>query len=426
MSRSHVRNIVRTAFYAFVCVVLCFAFQSRSPTVQAQGPAPGSKAPVDLQKLDQILQSMVDELYSRAATSGAKGLQTKYVRFEGIGYESEEGVVAGTSTLGALLQERLEVALSRKSVVLSPDESDAAKGFFGTLVRGGFIVLKSAVRLSLRLVDGNTGSMLSEVNREFGFGVFPGLGQSDIEPPNTGEAKELGALIKRVVGGTTSDFKLRVSTDQGSFGTYTEGEKLTIILESEKDCYVRVYHVSWQERKLTLIFPNKSEQDGVLKAGEVRRIPGQSRKYSFEVSKPCGVDAIVAVASLEPFSDEGEVEAQWSGRSESNANTETQSEEDNTTQGELEWGDTTQTEYTEYEQGIEQVGDYIERSDIDEKGLEKVVAKGLIIRQEDSGEQRSLGGGISGEARFLKLTPPATGQGTARATCSFVTVERLF
>jgi len=420
MNRSHSRNAV--PIVAFVCVIMCFAFGSRLPTVHAQGSAAGSKAPLDLQKLDQIMESMVDELYARASTSGAKGLQTKYVRFEGVGWESSEGVIAGNSTLGALLQQRLAAALSRKSVVLSPDESDVAKGFFGTVVRGGFGVLKSAVRVTLRMVDGNTGNVLSEVNREFGLGVLPGLGQPDIEPPNTAEAKELGALIKRVAGGVKSDFKLRVSTDQGSFGTYTEGEKLTIILEAEKDCYVRVYHVSWQERKLTLIFPNKTEQDGVLKAGEVRRIPGEFFKYSFEVSKPCGVDAIVAVASLEPFSDEGQVEAQWSGPSESGGNAETGSEAGDTTQVQSELGDTTQTPT---EKGIERVGNYLEKSNLDEGGLQDVVAKGLIIKEEDGAGQQSPGAGVS-DARFLKFMPPELGPGTARATCYFVTVQRLF
>jgi hypothetical protein len=184
-----------------------------------------------------------------------------------------------------------------------------------------------------------------------------------------------------------------------------------------------VYHVSWQERKLTLIFPNKSEQDGVLKAGEVRRIPGEFLKYSFEVSKPCGVDAIVAVASLAPFSDEGQVEAQWSGRSESGGIAETGSEAGDTTQVQSELVDTTQTISKD---GIEQVGDYLEKSNLDEEGLQNVVAKGLIIKEEDGAGKQSPGAGESSDARFLKLMPPEIRPGTARATCYFVTVERLF
>jgi hypothetical protein len=403
-------------------MIVWFAFQSRAPAERPQGSEPATKPPVDLQKLDQILQSMVDELYSRAATSGAKGLQTKCVRFEGIGYESLEGVMEGSSALGALLQKRLELALSRNSVVLSPEESDGAKGFFGTVVRGGFRVVKSATHVTLRLLDGNTGNTLSEVSREFGLDLIPGLSRSDVEPPNGGEAKALGALVKKVVGGLTSDFKLRLSTDEGSFGTYTEGDKLTIILESEKDCYVRVYHVSWQERKLTLIFPNKSEQDGVLKASEVRRVPGELLNYSFEVSKPYGVDALVAVASLEPFGDENEVAAQWSGRSEPEGATQIESTWSDTSQVATAPEDTTQLEA---QKGIERVGAYLERSNIDEQQLQTVVAKGLIIKEDTTGQQSAATDAII-STPLRNLANPTGRQGRARATCYFVTVERLF
>ena len=76
---------------------------------------------------------------------------------DGIGWESPNGDVVGSSPVGALLNNRLEAALSTRSTVLSPEDADGAKGIFGTIVRGAFKVIEAGVRVSLHLVDRNSG-----------------------------------------------------------------------------------------------------------------------------------------------------------------------------------------------------------------------------------------------------------------------------
>ena len=407
-----------------VAGVLCLAFGHSAVIPEPGSAAARSSETVDIERLDSISREMVDQLYARAAESGVKGLQTRYVRFEGMGWESPKGVIAGTSALGALLGKRVELALSRKSTVLSPEDSDRAKGFLGTIVRGSYRVGKAGVRVFLRMVDRNSGSVLSEVSRELGLSAFPGVAQTELMPPASGEAEALGALISRALGGSTSEFAFRVSTDQGDFGSYVEGENLTIILESEKDCYVRVYHISWEERVMTLIFPNRSEQDGILNAGEVRRVPGVSYDYAFEVAKPYGVDAIVAVASLEPFGDESSLRAGWSQGSASREETSSTGTDDEDT----EWGDDDTSwddeEWWGEDEDIDWVDDYVVESNIDEERVEEVMAKGLIITE----KKKPASGGIEweGDSPFPSPEVGSSRKGLARATCYFVTVKRVF
>lgn len=182
---------------------------------------------------------------------------------------------------------------------------------------------------------------------------------------------------------------------------------------------------------MTLIFPNRSEQDGVLKAGEVRRVPGASQDYAFEVTKPYGVDAIFAVASLKPFGDEEELRAGWSrdtghadggGRESGSEPGDTGSEGSQEAQGDTEWEEEEPWWETE---DIDWVDGYVVESNIDEDRVEEVMAKGLIITKK---KHTGASGGLEW-AESSPLTNALDGageQGTARATCYFITVQKLF
>jgi len=370
-----------------------------SPAAEADQASGG--ATIDTEMLDRTLREMVDELYKGVAASGAKGTQTQTVRLEGVGWETPDGHIGGTSALGAYLGERLGIALSEKSEILSPSETRGAKGFFGTIVRAIYKISKAGVRLTLRMIDGSSGGVVSEVTRELGYEIFPGVGASDTTPPQSGEAEALAALVDKSVGGRSSDFGLRVSTDRGTYGSYVEGEKLTVLVEAEKDCYVRVYHVAWEERTFTLLFPNKMEPEGFLSAGQVRRIPGPGMGYSFEVAKPYGVDAIIAVASAEPFEDQEKVSSRLSDEGET--------------------ADTTSSGVD----SVDTTNDYVEEKGVDEERFEEIVAKGLIIKEEPG----SSGLGGVTDFRSQSLVPatqsPLGSSGKARATCYFVTIKKL-
>ena len=405
MNASHGRWKIGLLVFALACTAGGIGPNSGLEWTWADSGPQSEKTTIDVARLDRAMQGMVDELYAKGAESGAKGFQTKYVRLEGIGWESPQGDVVGNSPVGVLLNNRLEAALSTRSTVLSPEDADGAKGIFGTIVRGAFKIIETGVRVSLRLVDRNSGSALSEVTRELGFDFFPGLARSDMLPPAAGEAEALGMLVNKALEGDESDFELRVSTDRGDFGTYAIGQKLYILVESDQDCHVRVYHLAWEERQMTLIFPNKSDQNDVLRAGEVRRIPGESSTYAFEVTIPYGVDAIIAVGSLGPFGDEAALAAKWSGDS---------SLDDSYDEG--------------YDENVEMEGDYLVESEVDEERVEEVVAKGLMLKHQQTSQDdvyESDESYTESDSSSYETGVPSGQEGKARATCYFVTVKAL-
>ncbi|UCH82633.1 MAG: DUF4384 domain-containing protein [Candidatus Latescibacterota bacterium] len=416
-----------------VLLVVCPVFVAGSSVALEQGDYS-----IDTKYIDSVVQSMVDDLYAKARQSGAKGVQTKYIRFEGIAWESPDGDIAGTSTVGAYLGGRVERALSEKSTVLSPEDSDQAKGFWGTIVRGSYKVGKAGVRVVLRMADKSSGSVISEVSRELGLEAFPGLSKSELLPPVSGEAQALGALISRALGGSESDFALRLSTDQGNYGSYVEGENLTIFLESDKDCHVRVYHVSMSDRKMALIFPNRSEQDGFLRAGQVRAVPGAMQDYAITVTKPYGVDAIFAVASLEPFGDEEALRAGWAkAEAASREKGRDESKDDDTWADDDSWDDDSWDDDSwdddSWDDGgwwddedLEWTDNYVVRSNINDQQVEEVMAKGLMITKKPP-STGSTGSLEWGNGSPLSGAAPDSGQkGKARATCYFSTVQKLF
>jgi hypothetical protein len=306
----------------------------------------------------------------------------------------------------------VELSLSKESTLIPPEEADGSKGIFGSIVRGGYKLVRSGVSLTLVLLDRNSGNLLSAVTRVIEREVFPGMTEADIVPPDADDAGALAAMVRNVLGELSSGFDLRVSTDKGGFGAYKVGDDLSIFLESEKDCHVRVYHFSWDDRQLTLIFPNRVEQDGSLKAGEVRRIPGESEEYALEVTEPYGVDVIVAVASLEPFEDEETLLSRWLGGSKSAGRGPGQEEQVG--------------------------GDYFVESGVDAERFGEVMAKGLIVR-EGAGSQQGdtsgfvqLGGSAGSESdslrpsRLQSFMSSLELSGRARATCYFVTIRKLF
>jgi len=54
-------DIVRIVLFAIVCMIVCFALQSNALAARSQGSQIGTKAPVNLQKLDEIMQSEVGD-----------------------------------------------------------------------------------------------------------------------------------------------------------------------------------------------------------------------------------------------------------------------------------------------------------------------------------------------------------------------------
>jgi hypothetical protein len=79
--------------------------------------------------------------------------------------------------------------------------------------------------------------------------------------------------------------------------TYFNGDKMTIGLYANRDCYVKVYHID-VKGQLQLIYPNRVDTDNSLKADTERMIP---EKSSFVLGEPYGEETIYAVFSNRQF-----------------------------------------------------------------------------------------------------------------------------
>jgi hypothetical protein len=160
------------------------------------------------------------------------------------------------------------------------------------------------------LVNAQTGQVLSEARRMLSPGALTSLPVDQYLPPGAGAARQLVQLVRESFAGGSSAFGLRISTDKGEQAAYYEGEALHVAVQADRDCYLRLYHISWSERALTLVFPNRNDRDSFVPAGSVKLIPSAGAGTTFEVSRPYGVDALIAVASAEPFDDDAWVNEQ--------------------------------------------------------------------------------------------------------------------
>lgn len=96
-------------------------------------------------------------------------------------------------------------------------------------------------------------------------------------------------------------FGLSVRVDRGAGGVYVEEEHMTIDIFTEEDCYIAVFNINPQG-KTNVLFPNKWEQNNLIKAGELRQIPKpEFQYYDLVISDPFGIEAIKVVASRTPF-----------------------------------------------------------------------------------------------------------------------------
>ncbi len=374
-------------------------------------------APAPAATLDEAAAGMVREVF--AASRGSKGVVRRgtTVRFEGLGWESGAGP-AGTSAFGLEAGEAVRRSLAAQGLAVAPPGAAGvgAKGVGGPVLRGAFQLLKGGAQLSLALVDANTGRVISEARRMLRPEAYGALAER-LLPPDATRVVDLARWIRQSVGDGPPPFRLEVTTDRGAHGAYFEGERLTLRVTAERDCWVRLFHVSGSDRRLTLIFPNRSDTSAFLAAGMTQVAPSAGSGATFEVSPPYGVDAIVALASETPFEDGDWISTQLAGSG----------------TGEL------------ASRGVQRAGDYLVVADGSDDASRGLLARGLLVRHAASAppaDPRADAGAVPDyPAPGAGTTPLALDQfpaeaaipgartqrstsPLARATCFFTTLPR--
>jgi hypothetical protein len=283
-SSSHVRRIT---------VHLFLAAALWTPHAVTADPSSATLDPA----ISEQIRGLVGQVLDRAPGTRSSAPATA---FAGIAWESEAGMPCGTSALGMRLDAEVDRALRDRGALV--DGGIQGKGVLGTVLRGTYQVLKTGVRLSLSVLDAQTGRVVSEGHRILRPSAWPSVMEAAL-PPGAAEARALATLLHDAVDATPTEFGLQIATARGANAAYFAGESLVVEVAAQKDCFVRLYHVSWETRTVTLIFPNRRERDGFLPAGSRRIVPDAARGAVFEVAPPYGVDAVVAVASATAFQD---------------------------------------------------------------------------------------------------------------------------
>lgn len=361
-------------------VLLALAVASWSPfppraALAAMSPAAGRAAtPATSPAVTRAMDDMVAELLGGGpgGAGGSKGVAPHAgpVRFEGSAWQSGNGA-AGTSAFGLQMDRAVTAALGAHHIEAQTGSSVGSKGIGGNILRGSFQLLKSGMSVSLSLVDANTGQVISQARRLMNTSSLAGIAADNLLPPGSGNARALAQLVTQSVGSGPSAFQVQVSTDRGPQGAYFENDPLQVSVRSERDCYLRLYHISWSDRTLTLIFPNQGDRESFLPAGTVKQVPSPGSTAQFVVSKPYGVDAIIAIASSQPFDDDAWVTSQLAT-----------AEPGSGMQGSPQQGASEPDPNASLgSRGVVRAGAYLATERTSEARARSILAKGLIVRQ---------------------------------------------
>lgn len=391
------------------------------PVTSAHAATPA--APLSPASLTREMDSMVAELLASDAAKRKLQSAGQRVSFEGMAWDAGAGQSAGTSPLGLRLGDAVGSALERRRIGETPGDGPATRGIGGAILKGAFGSVGSAVGVVLSMVDANSGRVVSEVRRRLDPNALVDLGMNELLPPNAQDAKLLARLVSSSIGSGAQPFKLKVRTVRGANAAYFEGDRLQVEVEADRDCHLRLYHVSWTDKRLTLIFPNRSEPESRIAGSASVRVPADGSAAVFEVARPYGVDAIVAIASEQPFEDEATVSERLAREvltteptSESEAPTATEPAQDAAPEAAPEVA-------PELADGLQPAGEFLSEPGVDEARTRGVLTRGLVVRHQ---AEPFVGPGSTGsESTGLAATPVGDRGPVARAVCYFTTLPRL-
>lgn len=97
---------------------------------------------------------------------------------------------------------------------------------------------------------------------------------------------------------SVSKIRVNITTDKP---VYYEGEYVTVIVETDRDCYLKLYNVR-ADNQIFLIFPNEWAQNNLVRAGRFT-IPDSRDNFDYLVTGPFGIERIIAAASPHQFDD---------------------------------------------------------------------------------------------------------------------------
>ncbi|OQB97709.1 MAG: hypothetical protein BWX81_00811 [Spirochaetes bacterium ADurb.Bin110] len=290
-----------------------------SPVLAQSTPSPQSQRILTEQSINEttalaaLLDHMLDNHYLPSAqvalgsfTYADTQLPTPFARW----FEDELRLALGRTSKMKLFDKQVAAAMDpaireQYAVFFGQDRADSI--LYGKYIRDG-----DGVLTTLSLTDLATGALISETRYLVKKEILP----TDVSVEPSIKTLQTAVSLSQLVSSSgsqasgshssgsqayaMSDFQLSLSTDRGGGAVYRNGERLKLYLTSNKDAYLKIYHVD-VNGVAQLIWPNRFGGSGKICAGEAMQFPGPNDKFQYLLGPPYGTEYIKAVASTKPF-----------------------------------------------------------------------------------------------------------------------------
>jgi len=294
---------MKRSVLGIVLLIVGFGVLGAQTTAAGQGGAGAPISSAVLADMPQVLDRMLENHYMPSVQVGMGSftysdtqIPTPFSRW----FEDE---------LRLALARTAKMKLFDKQVAAAMDPAIRAQyaEFFGkdradSILYGKYTLESAGVLVTMSLTDLATGGLIAESRYLVPAGAVP-VGVS--VKPTLATLQTAAALSMLVPGAQSqgapaSDFLLSLATDRGIGAVYRDGEKLVLYVTSNKDAYLKLYHID-VNGVAQLIWPNRFGGSGKIRAGEALTFPGKGDKFQFALGRPYGTEYIKAVASTTPF-----------------------------------------------------------------------------------------------------------------------------
>jgi len=233
------------------------------------------------QDIGEKVRNAVNELTVRVSTPVSVMIEPVYLH----GTQS-------TSELSALLSNWIKTHASNNNRLRVRELQRNIHRVIDCTIKGTFLPENDVVKVTLQLV-------LDRNNQILGTSAF----SITIEELNNLKIKYLPEnyydIEEKIPLPDPDPFFILKAWPNSDNNTYYLGDNLIINIESDRDCYFKIFHIS-ADGKVKVVFPTERFNNNFLKAGVIRAIPGTGeRALSFRIVEPAGQEKIIVAASVQ-------------------------------------------------------------------------------------------------------------------------------
>ncbi|MEK7812171.1 MAG: DUF4384 domain-containing protein [Candidatus Desantisbacteria bacterium] len=224
-----------------------------------------------------------------------------------IGNITFEDSAAGSSFSRYLRDKITEESLKQEKFSIT-EISKGVEGLDGELdllMEGNYWIIGDEVEIRLSLINGQKELIAKESVRVLISQIPSGLSIEPVKDYSEKVKTQVAAFTSPIsTASITTDLKVDLWVDKGNGATYQEGEKMQIFAKANKDCYLYLFYKN-ATGQILQIFPNYCQKDNLVKANQTYVVPDKQTSFEFKITPPFGIEAIKAIASLNPLPEMG-------------------------------------------------------------------------------------------------------------------------